>query len=980
VIRKKIFGIFLTLLILLFISTIAFAQGDGVSETFDSPELPPGWEGTPGVKVGDGVLRIPPESFVAAPGIWENMELSVLLRRIGEGDFVISYGANEQGSFHLVCSANQIGIQYESNGVLDELAASEMEFIPAGEWFELHLIVAEWGHQILINGQSVLATEDIPLSVGGISFETFPETGIEIDSVEIFGDAVGQLDVEAEPEAQPEPQQVETGADSGIPSGEWVYTGGPSGGLGYDIRIDPQNTNIMYVTDAWAGAFKSVDGGASWFPINEGIMARVGPSNDGIPVFSLTIDPNNSNRLWVGTQFGGGVFRSDDGGQSWQAMSNGIQERSLTIRGFTVQPGNSDVVYLAGEIASWEWNGTPLDGIAFDLTKGAIYKTIDGGANWTRIWFGDNLARYALIDPDDHNRLFASTGIFDREAANSNPAAFEMGGVGILRSSDGGTTWEVLGTANGIRADELFFGSLAMHPKNTDILIGAAGNDAYLFALDGEIGAIYRTENGGDHWERVLNLPNASAVEICESDPNIVYAASMGGFYRSKDSGKNWELQGGTGDLGQMGESLWGPPDIVAGFPIDMQCDITNPKRIFVNNYGGGNFLSEDGGKTWVDASKGYTGAIMHEVSVAKNNPALVFASARSGIFYSSDGGKNWQGMAYGVARAMEAFAIIANPEDTNHIITVIGDAGARPKISHDGGQSWQEGVLDYGEHGFHEWGAIKKMKFSLTKSERVVGVQGDIECIDANECAQNGHGVVFSDDGGLSWQPSNLQNGMALELIYAPDGSAYISVYPGDLYRSTDDGETWELIAQNITPGMTPNSDPELGAPVLTSLAADADKLYAGFLRGGIMLSEDGGANWRVASSGMLPETSVFDLVADAAHEGVVYAASNDAGVYRSTDGGESWAAINDGLLTRAGVSLALSDDGTVLYLATTGGGVFRLGTPAGISQSAQTGFEPDTAPDSSTEEGQSPTIPCVGGLAPIGLIGVGWVWKRKK
>ncbi|MBT4309069.1 MAG: hypothetical protein HOD49_01525 [Anaerolineae bacterium] len=170
---------------------------------------------------------------------------------------------------------------------------------------------------------------------------------------------------------------------------------------------------------------------------------------------------------------------------------------------------------------------------------------------------------------------------------------------------------------------------------------------------------------------------------------------------------------------------------------------------------------------------------------------------------------------------------------------------------------------------------------------------------------------------------------------------------------------------------------------PFLKALLVDPfepNKLYAGFARGGIMLSEDGGANWRVAFSGMLPETSVFDLVADAAHEGVVYAASNDAGVYRSTDGGESWAAINDGLLTRAGVSLALSDDGTVLYLATTGGGVFRLGTPAGISQSAQTGFEPDTAPDSSTEEGQSPTIPCVGGLAPIGLIGVGWGWKRKK
>jgi photosystem II stability/assembly factor-like uncharacterized protein len=983
VIRKKIFGVLLTLLILFAISTIAFAQGSGLIENFDKPDLPAGWEHTPGVEVRDGVLYLPSESFVATPGVWGNMELNILLRRTGDGDFVISYGNNEGNAYHLLNSASRITLQHESAGALNEVAATDMEFIPAGEWFQVTIQVANNQHSIFINGNHLLNAEFPAQAFGGISFETFAETGIEIDSVEIAGERAGQPDDEAEPEAQPAPTQPNTGADSDLPSLPWVYTGGPSGGLGYDIRMDSQNNDIMYVTDAWAGAFKSTDGGGSWNPINNGIMARVGPSSDGIPVFSLTIDPNNSSRLWVGTQFGGGVFRSDNGGENWQSMSNGIQERSLTIRGFTVEPGDSDVVYLAGEVASWEWNGTPLDGIGFDLTKGAIYKTSDGGANWTRIWFGDNLARYVLIDPGDHNRLYASTGIFDREAANSNPAVLEMGGVGILRSSDSGATWEVLGAANGIREDELFFGSLSMHPENPDILIGAAGNDAYLFALNREIGAIYRTENGGDSWERVLNLPNASAVEICESDPNTVYAAAMTGFYRSNDGGKSWEQQGGTGDMSQTGAALWGPPDIVAGFPIDMQCDLQNPMRIFVNNYGGGNFLSEDGGKTWADASKGYTGAIMHEVTVAKGNPALIYASARSGVFFSNDGGENWQGMAYGAARAMEAFAIAANPEDANHIITVIGDAGPRPKISYDGGQSWQEAELEMGEHGFHEWGAIKKMAFSPTQSNRVVGIQADFDCEDeSRNCNEEGHGVIFSDDGGQSWQRANLQQGMGTELIFARDGTAYLSIYPSDIYRSTDGGETWMLVTQNITASVQ-RHDPDSSGAILRALAIDPqnpNKLYAGITGGGIMLSEDGGINWQLSAAGMLPETSVFDLAADAAHPDVVYATSNDAGVYRTTDGGESWAAINDGLLTRAGVSLSLSDDGTVLYLATTGGGVFRLGTPALTSQSSQTGIEPATAPDSSTENGQSPNIPCLGGLAPVGLIGVGWVWRRRE
>ncbi len=981
---KYAFLVFAVLVSLLIVSTIAFAQDGGLVENFDNPELPAGWEGTPSIKVRDGILIVPPENFIAVPGVWENMELRLFVRRMAEGNFVISYGANEQGSFHLVSSVSRIGIQYESSGALNEIMAEDIEYILPGEWFEIVVRVEHGEHLIFVNGKQTLGAEVLmENSGGGVSFETFPETGIEIDSVEIVGEGHGQPDVEAEAEAQPEPQQVETGADAGLPSGAWVYTGGPSGGLGYDIRMDPRNPDVMFVTDAWAGAFKSTDGGENWRPINNGITARVGPSGDGIPVFSLTVDPNNPDTLWAGTQFGGGVFRSDNSGESWQSMSNGIQERSLTIRGFTVEPGNSDVVYLAGEVASWEWNGTPLNGIGFDLTKGAIYKTTDGGASWTRIWYGDNLARYIWIHPDDHNILYASTGIFDREAANSNPAALEPGGVGILRSKDGGATWEVLGVANGIRADELFFGSLSMHPTDPNILIGAAGNDAYLWALDYEMGAIYRTKDGGENWERVLDLPNASAIEICEKHPDVVYAASLGDFYRSDDGGDSWKIQGGSGDLGQTGASVWGPPDIVAGFPIDMQCDPNDPMRIFVNNYGGGNFLSEDGGVNWVDASKGYTGAIMHQVVVASDNPALIYASARSGVFVSKDGGNTWAGMSRGVARAMEGLAIAVNPQDSSHLLTVIGDAGPVPKISYDGGQTWKEAEPSMGESRIHEWGVMKKIAFSPTQPDLVIGIQAESECDSILGC-EEGHGVIFSNNGGETWKNANLQTGMAMELAFSPDGTAYISIYPGDLYRSTDGGANWELVAQNITSGIElADPDPEMPGPALVALAIDpqnANKLYAGFMRGGVMVSEDGGANWRASSSGMIPEASVFDLVTDSAHPGVVYAASNDAGVYRSTDGGESWVTLNDGLLTRAGVSLALSDDGTVLYLATTGGGVFRLGTPAGISQSGQPGFEPDTAPDTSTEEGQSPNIPCVGGLAPIGLVGVAWVWRKRE
>src|SRR3989338_4147869 len=106
-----------------------------------------------------------------------------------------------------------------------------------------------------------------------------------------------------------------------------VKTGGPIGGLGYDVRISPSDKNTMFVTDNWSGVNKSADAGATWVNSNTGIDIKAGPSNDAVPIFSLTIDPNNANRLWAGTQGEGpdfGVFRSDDGGAAWTKRITGI--------------------------------------------------------------------------------------------------------------------------------------------------------------------------------------------------------------------------------------------------------------------------------------------------------------------------------------------------------------------------------------------------------------------------------------------------------------------------------------------------------------------------------------------------------------------------------------------------------------------------------------------------------------------------------
>ena len=230
----------------------------------------------------------------------------------------------------------------------------------------------------------------------------------------------------------------------------WISTGGPVGGIGYDIKARPGNPDILYVTDANTGLHISTNGGLTWMASNLGIARRAGLSGDIVPVFCVTVDPNNPDIVWVGTQNSNGIFKSVDAGKTFIEKDQGVPEpNGITVRGIAVDPHNSNVVYAAGQIPSFIWHGSQLTGREYDMVEGFVIKSTDGGDHWTEIWKGDNLARYVVIDPRASNVLYVSTGIFDSEAANSDILHGVPGGVGILKSTDGGRTWRTLNHTNG---------------------------------------------------------------------------------------------------------------------------------------------------------------------------------------------------------------------------------------------------------------------------------------------------------------------------------------------------------------------------------------------------------------------------------------------------------------------------------------------------------------------------------------------------
>jgi photosystem II stability/assembly factor-like uncharacterized protein len=767
--------------------------------------------------------------------------------------------------------------------------------INQNEWYSVSIFLDGNSITVSINEDPVISFIDSnePLLFGSFGFETLDGSHALIDDVLILG----------------EPQPTD------IPGYSWIKTGGPSGGLGYDVRIHPQNKEIMFVTDNPSGVNKSIDGGTTWTQSNEGITTRTGPSLDGIPIFSLTIDPVNPNIVWAGTQNAKGIYKSIDGGEIWVKKDNGVTEsNAISFRNFGIHPLNSNIVFGGAEIS------TGILGIAFDKTRGKIYKTEDGGENWLSVWEGDNLVRFILFNYDEPQTLYASTGIFDREAFNDE-------GVGILKSTDGGTTWFPIN--NGIPNSEgnRFIGFLEMHPTNPTILFAASGNNA-----KGQ-GGIFRTLDGGQTWEKVLSNDIYTVVTFSPSNPQIIYAGSAAAFYRSEDMGDTWQK------FWKENEEIWGPPGIRAGVPISAVVDPDDPFTVFANNYGGGNFKSIDGSETWVDASSGYTGAHLHDIAIDPNNSATVYTIGRSGPFRSYNAGIHWEGIGFSPATFAEWNANALNPQNASELLLTDEHMGVILK-STDGGTSWREvfkhpdvteGDPQHSQHGF------KAIVYGPSNPNIVyAGMRKSRRTIDGDFPAEASFGMYKSIDGGETW--FEINNGLQTSFI----NIHCISIHPTNALKSNG------LISSDVR-----------------SLAIDPEEpniLYAGLGEGGgIYKSTDGGEFWGEINLGLqlicppqllpigrvsqgmsledpparfvgadyysIPWTSVWDIVIDPANTQTIYAADHHSGVYLSTDGGANWNPINEELTTKAVTAMAISSDGEVLYAATEGGGVFRLG-----------------------------------------------------
>jgi photosystem II stability/assembly factor-like uncharacterized protein len=580
-------------------------------------------------------------------GLWSDFRLAAKVK-IVKGDLNIGYRSSGE--------CYKYGIRFGAEG----LHLSKMDvcwvttpagYAPASHapnlWYSLAIVGIGANIKVYVDGVlKIDYTDPAPVLLGGVGLGMASGSEVRVDDVEVSGPA---------------------------PSGPvWVRTGGPPGANPGEVRMHPDNPDVMYLADIFTGVSRSVDGGRTWFASNHGIAADWGGlSGDEIPVNCLTIDFHNPDVIWIGTMGVRGIFKSVDGGKTWNSKAWGIQEPPGTsFRGITVDPWSSDIVYAAA--------GVP-DG------SGVVYKTVDGGENWKVIWRGDNLARYIWIDPRNPDVVYVSTGNWRGEARNADPSRNLPGGVGVIKSTDGGRTWQAINEANGLK--NLYVGSLFMHPQNPDILLAGTGSSSC-----SKDQGVYLSTDAGRTWELTLaagprgaeNWDNITAVEFAVSDPRIAYAGSQTAFWRSQDGGRTWRLMSGGHPY-----DAYGPPGIHVGKPEDLQVDPRNPDCVFAHSSHGGIFLTEDGGRTWKVAGQGYTSARVRAIAVDSRDSRRVYAIGNNGVYRSDSRGEDWIGIDSAPMTGGPGYGVAVDPANPGRVLLADEDGGSLFR-SVNGGMTWE--------------------------------------------------------------------------------------------------------------------------------------------------------------------------------------------------------------------------------------------------------------------------------------------------
>jgi photosystem II stability/assembly factor-like uncharacterized protein len=583
-------------------------------------------------------------------------------------------------------------------------------------------------------------------------------------------------------------------------------------------------------------------------------------------VTAITIDPANSDHMWLSTH-GGGVWRSTDGGKTWKISGKLLADRVVSY--VVLQPKTTGTLWAGAEDGAmavskdggetWKWVMTDLaqtpHPIAFDPNNPkAIWlpdvnlhkKSIDGGAKWTEFRISGGDAMTFTFDPKDSKTIWAG-GV--------------NGKSGLWRSSDAGASWKQMGT-----------GLPEMNRVNRILIDPSDKTTMYMSTPRGG----FKSTDGGASWRAFAGgFPDEEVEGLAMSPANskTLFAGTKKGFWKTTDGGQSWGR-------------------ISGGFPYYVARAIAfDPKSadvMFVGS-GAGVYKSTDGGRSWTEWNGGLAASWIDKVWASASGP--IFAQTGQGLF-RSDGKGGW-------SEVLQPFS-----DDETSLDQIVYDA-SNPRVIHvaDGGFYYRS------TDGGATWKRINASFQDPEPTFRTIALDPKNPKVlysgDAN-ASEDEPSIFKSVDGGVKWKPATSGVSGGIVALLSTPSALYALGRKGTLWRSGDAASTWTKVG-----GGLPSEDTRAIA------ATDAAVLVAA--KEGLYRSDDNGATFKKTD-----KRDTEAVVVDG--KGVVYIAT-DEGVGRSTDGGKTFASFNDGL-TNHDVR-ALCSAGGRLYAGTAGGGVFSTDVP---------------------------------------------------
>ncbi len=636
-----------------------------------------------------------------------------------------------------------------------------------------------------------------------------------------------------------------------------------------DLAVNPKNISEYYVAAASGGVWKTTNAGVTFTPVFD--------DQGSFSIGCITIDPNNSNVVWVGSGennnqrvvgYGDGIYKSEDGGKSWKNMG---LKNSEHIGRIAVDPDNSDIVYVAAYGPLWSDGG-----------ERGIYKTTDGGKTWKAILTVSQYTGFNEIhmDPRNSNVLYAAAHQRQRKVFTYIGGGQESA---LYKSTDGGNTWNKI--MKGLPADvDLGRIGLAVSPVNPDYVY------AIVEAADNK-GGFYLSTNRGASWEKrsAFTTPGNYYQEIFCDPKNVdrVYAVNVY-MQVSDDGGKTFR------NLGEKSKH------------VDNHVIWVNPANTqhMLIGCDGGLYETFDAAQNW-NFKANLPITQFYKVSLDNSLP-----------FYYVYGGTQDNFSLGGPSRTISGNGIV----NSDWFITNGGDGF--------------ESQADYADPNIVY---AESQYGGLVRYDRRTGESIDIKPVEpANDTpyrwnwdaplliSQHDHKRLYfasnrlfrTDDQGNTWQ------------AISPDLSRKI-----DRNKLTVMGRVWSVDA------VAKNASTDIYGQLTTIAESPKDEniLYAGTDDGLIHVTTNGGKSWTKIDNipGVPSQTYVNYIIASAHDNNVAYAAFNHHRygdfkpyLFKTTNAGRSWTAIQNNLPARGTVYCIAEDhkNRNLLFAGTEFGVYFSI------------------------------------------------------